>query len=307
MSQSDLLGPLVDAIETVKRRIQEHGANLRENETRTRVALIDPILEALGWDVSDPSAVILEYDVSGRRADYALLRDDGKPAATVEQLLGLTLSRTTVHEAALKLLLLWRPNLESGEPNPPQLAPFEIGEPSRPAPPVLEPQISRANLSPSLVSARTSDSCRLDETRDTVLPLPDYWKRIDEVLKDPKRKRQVHSDGKQKRVPTPKPKKIHFPNGQVADLRYAYDVLLRVAEWISNSANFARELLPVMCAGQTAFGRGDLAMKSPKQVSPDSQLYIETKLSSRDSAKAAIEVLSKFSIEPSSVRIRSSL
>ena len=84
MTQSELLKPLVDAIETVKRRITEHGTSLRENETRTRVALIDPILRALGWDVSEPGSVTLEFDVQGRRADYALLRANNRPAATIE-------------------------------------------------------------------------------------------------------------------------------------------------------------------------------------------------------------------------------
>ena len=74
----------MDAIEIVKGRIQEHGSSLRENETRTRVALIDPILQALGWDVSDPDSVTLEFDVQGRRADYALLRANSRPAATIE-------------------------------------------------------------------------------------------------------------------------------------------------------------------------------------------------------------------------------
>ncbi len=84
MTESDLLGPLVKAIEAVKQRIQEYGPSLRENETRTRIALIDPILQALGWDVSDPASVTLEYDVQGRRADYALLKLEGRPAATIE-------------------------------------------------------------------------------------------------------------------------------------------------------------------------------------------------------------------------------
>ena len=57
---------------------------MRENETRTRVALVDPILQALGWDVSDPDSVTLEFDVQGRRADYALLRANSRPAATIE-------------------------------------------------------------------------------------------------------------------------------------------------------------------------------------------------------------------------------
>ena len=67
------LDDLVHVIETLQQRIKDHGDSLRQNETRTRMALIDPLLQALGWDVADPSAVMPEYDVSGKRADYALL------------------------------------------------------------------------------------------------------------------------------------------------------------------------------------------------------------------------------------------
>ncbi len=79
-----VLDELVDRIEALKARISSHGAELRENETRTRMALIDPLLHALGWDVSDPGVVMPEHKMSGGLADYALLRPDGKPAATVE-------------------------------------------------------------------------------------------------------------------------------------------------------------------------------------------------------------------------------
>ena len=79
-----LLEPLISVIETFKKRIAVHGASLRENETRTRMALIDPLLQALGWDTSDPAMVLPEYDVSGRKADYALLDGNGSPSATVE-------------------------------------------------------------------------------------------------------------------------------------------------------------------------------------------------------------------------------
>ena len=70
------LDDLVSVIETLQHRIREHGASLRENETRTRMALIDPLLAALGWHVSDPAVVTPEYNVSGRWADYALLRPE---------------------------------------------------------------------------------------------------------------------------------------------------------------------------------------------------------------------------------------
>ena len=84
MSQGDLLQPLVGAIEKAKQRIEAHGALLRENEIRTRNVLIDPILFALGWDTSDLALVTSEYDVQGLRADYALLKEDGRPAVVLE-------------------------------------------------------------------------------------------------------------------------------------------------------------------------------------------------------------------------------
>ena len=79
-----MLDDLVSVIETLKQRIHDHGTSLRANETRTRMAMIDPMLRVLGWDPADPSVVTPEYDVSGRWADYALLGTDGKPAATLE-------------------------------------------------------------------------------------------------------------------------------------------------------------------------------------------------------------------------------
>ena len=159
------LDDLVALIELLQARLQSHKAALRENETRTRMALIDPLMRALGWDVSDPGVVTPEYKVSGGWADYALLRPDGRPAATVEakklgdslashrmqmlnyanaagidyagltdgnhwelynvfkrgpleerRILEVSIANAPAHESALKLLLLWRPNLEPGQP-----------------------------------------------------------------------------------------------------------------------------------------------------------------------------------------------
>ena len=79
-----LLDDLVACIEVLQARIRSHRASLQANETRTRMALIDPLMQALGWDVSDPALVTPEYEAGGGRADYALLRADGKPAAIIE-------------------------------------------------------------------------------------------------------------------------------------------------------------------------------------------------------------------------------
>ena len=79
-----LLDDLVTAIQAVQQRIREHGTTLSQNEFRTRLALIDPILNALGWDVSDPVFVTPEYQAGNGRADYALLGLDRKPRAFIE-------------------------------------------------------------------------------------------------------------------------------------------------------------------------------------------------------------------------------
>ena len=45
------LDDLKETIEALRERIRAHRPYLEGNETRTRQALIDPMLRALGWDV----------------------------------------------------------------------------------------------------------------------------------------------------------------------------------------------------------------------------------------------------------------
>ena len=167
MTQPDLLKPLVDAIETVKGRISKHRSELSGHEYRTRMSLIDPLLRALGWDVSDPAVVGVEYETTSRgRPDYALNHSEIRRGVVVEakslgtrleerevdqvttyanrlgapfaaltdgnrwvaynmrdvsplperKVLDISLSDISPHAAALKLLLFWRPNIESGQP-----------------------------------------------------------------------------------------------------------------------------------------------------------------------------------------------
>ncbi len=79
-----MLNELMQVIEQLKTRIEAHRTNLKANETRTRMALIDPLLQALGWDTTDPSLVVPEYNLSGKRADYALLNKQGSPIVFLE-------------------------------------------------------------------------------------------------------------------------------------------------------------------------------------------------------------------------------
>ena len=160
-----MLDELVDVIETLKSRINEHRAVLQGNEAQTRMSLIDPLLRALGWDTADPAMVRPEYVVNGRRADYALMNPQGEvvvfleaknlgeqlanhrsqvvayaselgirfPALTngnewevydnsqlvpIEQrrVLNVSIANADSAKCALQFLLLWHPNLASGQP-----------------------------------------------------------------------------------------------------------------------------------------------------------------------------------------------
>ncbi len=77
------LDDLKETIETLSARIQAHRPYLEGNETRTRQALIDPMLRALGWDVENPDSVELEYSINQQRVDYALMGLE-TPVAVIE-------------------------------------------------------------------------------------------------------------------------------------------------------------------------------------------------------------------------------
>jgi predicted type IV restriction endonuclease len=77
----DLLG----AWDVVCGRMDKYGHSiLSGNEESTRYALIDPILEALGWEINNPKYVRVECSQdSGGKPDYALLKK-GRPLCYVE-------------------------------------------------------------------------------------------------------------------------------------------------------------------------------------------------------------------------------
>ncbi len=63
-------------------KLKAQSKNL--SEANTKVSFIQPMLETLGWKVTDPDEVILEYPVyGGTRLDYALMAN-GKPALYLE-------------------------------------------------------------------------------------------------------------------------------------------------------------------------------------------------------------------------------
>ena len=84
--------------------LQQHAGKVNDvkdfctDEAKTRSYLVEPLLEALGYDCRDPRDVVSEFtadvaDKKGEKVDYALMRD-GEPVVLVEaKTLGNTLGR----------------------------------------------------------------------------------------------------------------------------------------------------------------------------------------------------------------------
>ena len=100
------LDELSKTVETLAKRIREHGTTLTGSEAATRYGLIDPLLMALGWDLSDPSQVRPEYPTGeGTRADYAMLHQS-EPYLIIEaKKLGVTLSGETRKRSPISRLM----------------------------------------------------------------------------------------------------------------------------------------------------------------------------------------------------------
>ena len=57
----------IEAVETVRRNIQQHWDSCTRHETNTIQYLVIPLLQGLGWDISDPAQVVREYPPTGKR------------------------------------------------------------------------------------------------------------------------------------------------------------------------------------------------------------------------------------------------
>ena len=100
----------IKTVMAMKKRIENRGEYLSQNEIRTRYFLVDPMLRASGWSINNPDYVELEYSTwqskrkvlvkegegylfddeqterkeTSDKVDYALMKPDRKPLAMIE-------------------------------------------------------------------------------------------------------------------------------------------------------------------------------------------------------------------------------
>lgn len=339
-----LLDDLVGVIEVLKERIATHGATLRENETRTRTALINPLLIALGWDVSDPALVTPEYrvGVSGNspRADYALLDQHRNLVAAIEAkrlgeslenheqqifnyawnlqikyagltdgdrwyfvdlsqiassnktVLELSIASTQVHEAALKLLLLWRPNLASGRP-------------VAASAPVLTAKVDDSLSVPVPMEDRSLPNS-VDQisghliSEPPVVSLPSItrggWKPLSEIF--PK----ISGDSP--------PSAIRLPDGNESSLRKAWSALVEsTAVWLWSNELLTSSNVPVQSSSKryivntTPSHPAGNEFNSPKKI-VETPLWTEGNIGARAAVSNAKKLLGLCGVNPGTVLLR---
>jgi hypothetical protein len=79
---------LIDQLQTLAARAKQAGPSLT-NEEATKMALIAPFIQALGYDIFNPTEVKPEFSADlpgikqGERVDYAVL-ENGQPKILVE-------------------------------------------------------------------------------------------------------------------------------------------------------------------------------------------------------------------------------
>ncbi len=72
-------------METLISKLRERIAAAQfQSEAAVREAIVLPILQALGWDTLDPTSVVREYPLAGRRVDYALSSLPGRKEIFIE-------------------------------------------------------------------------------------------------------------------------------------------------------------------------------------------------------------------------------
>ena len=320
------LDDLVSVIETLQQRIRDHGPTLRENETRTRMALIDPLLTALGWDVSDPALVTPEYNVSGRWADYALLRPDGQPAATIEakklseslashrmqmlnysnasgveyagltdgdhwelyevfqrgqledrRILDVSIANMPAHELALKLLLLWRPNLASGQPVAAEEPIFTVG----------------ATPTSELEPARSAAEPTMSPLANAVSP-GDGWVVLSSII--------VETGDKS-------PKAVRFPDGHEHQMRSWIQLVGHTVGWLSSKALLAEGNVPIASSNKRFIVHTEPIHPTGKRFNQrnfitGTPFVIEGNTSSKAAVSNAKKLLSHCGIDPATVHLQ---
>ncbi|MCZ0944113.1 MAG: hypothetical protein OXJ53_13745 [Gammaproteobacteria bacterium] len=320
-----MLDELVRTIESLRKRIQSHGLHIGDYEKRTRVSLIDPLLSALGWDVSDPSLVEVETKTDNGWADYALLNVDRQPLVfieakklkeprpAIEQVVGYV-TKENVNGANIRYCVctngdywhlldvrsqnpaIMRTSISQGNVHKVALNLVGLWRPSLQDgvyAPVTEPIVETAHQdSPAAQTKRTTP--QTDESAQPATLSDDDWMTLDSRFEVTGR---------------PPPTRIRLPDGTETDLSRWREVIIQAATWLYSKTALFEERWSRPFGNKYLFSADGNNPDSKKPFnSPEpivkGELYLETSLSNKDMLRYTKAMLDRCGYSAGSVHLK---
>lgn len=319
------LDDLYTAVQKTRQRIGDYSPYLEENEFRTRQVLIDPILGALGWQVSDPGTVELEVhpkhaqSAKQERADYALKSDDNTVAVIEAKKLGTTFTPAMVRQVTnyadddgIRFAILtdgnhWRVyDLHLTAPIAERIVvEFQIDEDPINKSAMLCLALWRPNLHsdfpnldeiyPDLVELLCKDLSGDCEHQECEIPEDGDWISINDPDLSPSDKSR--------------PKKLKDYKGREVDVGSWADVYRKVALALVRDSILTKEKCPVIAksartnclVNSRKYHQSGSEMTNPDEFSPG--FYIDLTVSAPRALKNCIQLLEALCVEPSKVKV----
>ena len=313
-----MLDELVDTIESLKRRIKDHREQIEAYEVRTRTALIDPLLRALGWDVSDPSLVTIEAKMVRGWADYALLDGNGEIVVLVEakkladkdipfvQIVSYAVSekmqgKSDVRYCAITNGDVW--HLYDLQTQKPLLQTSIVSDKTAKCALQLL-GLWRASMADRLYSEAVQPVASPEPTPDPVPPTPP----------PPPDPGWTALNGSFETTGKPAPKSMKFPNGHEVAINAWRGVIVQTAIWLHQTGRLTTENCPIL-SWETANAKANRYILSRDGKNPDSSKFIdpyyvsneivlERNVSSKEMLRRAIRILDQCDQDPSRVLLQ---
>ena len=331
------LESLLELVETLRKRIDEHGAALRQSEALTRYALIDPLLRGLGWDTGDPALIIPEYRSSAGSADYALMSSGSQaPVLIIEaKKLGEPLDDRVALQSLNYCNLIGTPHftLTDGKtwkiyatfehaPLADRLiATFTIGEMAAAqvclqAMALWRPSVEVSNVSaaqPPVVELDTAAGLRnvasaMKEPSDAAPP------QIPVAQMQPSSADSSGKGGAQEGIPLPEVSAQ--PRSKLAEIQFPDNSRVQIRNWVSLTAETVRWLLSRGMLNDNHYpiqqGRRYTVASSPvhsngkkfAQLHQVGHLYIEGNYSSEHHLRNSITIIQRVGLDPAQFKVR---
>ena len=300
------LGNLQSTIEKLRKTIEAHRGYLAENETGTRQVLIDPLLRKLGWDVSNPNIVQLEYRVKEQRVDYVLM-SKGKPVAVIEaKSLGSNLKASVIGQALAyaKLAGISYAIVTDGDK-------WEMYDVFKPAA-VEESLLMKLELSQQSARKNAEQALTMRKpnltSKDPVFKRPKRTSKRDKLPKPPKPPgRKSYSFDSDKRYPQhTKPSRLKIGNYVDVEVNFWTDVIHEVVVWLVKEERLNDNHCPIETGKWTfvsseAVNRDGTPFKNSRQLPKG--FILHRGLTTEEQWSGLRKMLDQFQVDTSAIQV----